>query len=85
LEEREQRQQQQNDNDPEGEIAQIGVHRSSFVVARIAAVLLDSPVRGNAPARLLYNLSAALVAAKGTTQDYLTHVAAIPVQIMAVR
>jgi len=38
LEEREQRQQQQNDNDPEGEVAQIGVHRSSFVVARIAAL-----------------------------------------------
>ena len=38
LEEREQRQQQQNDNDPEGEIPQIGVHRSSFVVARIAAL-----------------------------------------------
>ncbi|MGY3407131.1 hypothetical protein ACVWZV_003244 [Bradyrhizobium sp. GM5.1] len=37
LEEREQRQQQQDNDDPEGEIAQIGVHRSSFVVARIAA------------------------------------------------
>jgi hypothetical protein len=37
LEQREQRQQQQNDNNPKGEIAQIGVHRVSFVVARIAA------------------------------------------------
>src|ERR1700676_4299138 len=50
LEEREQCQQQQNNNDPEGEIAQIGVHRSSFVVARIAALFLGSvlgQVRGN--------------------------------------
>ena len=38
LEEREESQQQQNDNDPEGEVAQIGVHRSSFVAARIAAL-----------------------------------------------
>ena len=29
LEQREQRQQQQDDDDPEGEIAQIGVHRKS--------------------------------------------------------
>jgi hypothetical protein len=36
LKQREQCQQEQNNNDPEGEIAQIGVHRSSFVVARIA-------------------------------------------------
>jgi hypothetical protein len=35
--------------------------------------------------RLHYNLGAAPVAAKGTTQDYLTHVSAIPVQIMAVK
>jgi hypothetical protein len=38
LEEREQRQQQQDNDDPEGEVAQIGVHRLSFVVARIAAL-----------------------------------------------
>ena len=38
LEKREQCQQQQDNDDPEGEIAQIGVHRSSFVVARIAAL-----------------------------------------------
>src|SRR5277367_4661902 len=38
LEQREERQQQQDDDDPEGEIAQIGVHRFSFVVARIAAL-----------------------------------------------
>jgi hypothetical protein len=37
LEKREQRQQQKYDYDPKGEIAQIGVHRVSFVVARIAA------------------------------------------------
>jgi hypothetical protein len=35
--------------------------------------------------RLHYNLGAAPVAAKGTTRDYLTHVSAIPVQIMAVK
>jgi len=40
LEEREQCQQQQDNNNPEGEIAQIGVHLSSFVVARIAALFL---------------------------------------------
>src|ERR1700730_13662267 len=35
--------------------------------------------------RLLYNLSVAPVDAKGTTQDYLTHLRAIPVQIMAAK
>jgi hypothetical protein len=40
LEEREQCQQEQDNNNPEGEIAQIGVHRTSFVVARIAALFL---------------------------------------------
>jgi hypothetical protein len=40
LEEREQGQQQQDNNDPQSEIAQIGVHRFSFVVARIAALVL---------------------------------------------
>ena len=45
LEKREQCQQQQNYDDPEGEIAQIGVHRSSFVVARIAALFLGSKSR----------------------------------------
>jgi hypothetical protein len=86
LEKRKQRQQQQDNDDPEGEIAQIGVHRSSFVVARIAAlspwaVSLGLP-RGN-PRITAYNLGGARVDAKGTTQDYLTHPNAIPGQIMA--
>jgi hypothetical protein len=76
LEKREQRQQQQNNNDPEGEIAQIGVHRSSFVAARIAA-LCPWAGRREIPrsplGRLLYNLGVAPVDAKGTTQDYLAH------------
>jgi hypothetical protein len=37
------------------------------------------------PARLHYNLGAALVDAKGTTQDYLTHPSAIPAQMMAAK
>jgi len=37
LEKREQCQQQQNYDDQRAKIAQVGVHRSSFVVARIAA------------------------------------------------
>jgi hypothetical protein len=37
LEEREQCQQQKDNDDPEGEVAQIGVHRISFVATRIAA------------------------------------------------
>jgi hypothetical protein len=37
------------------------------------------------PGPLHYNLGAALVHAKGTTQDYLTHPSAIPVQIMALK
>jgi hypothetical protein len=82
LEEREQCQQQQNNNDPEGEIAQIGVHRSSFVVARIAALCPRAGTR-ESPVRLLHNLGAAPVAAKGTTQDYLAYLNAIPAQIMA--
>ncbi len=57
LEERKQCQQQQNNNYPEGEIAQIGVHRSSFVVARIAAlcpwVLFLRPAPGNLPVRCI--------------------------------
>ena len=39
---------------------------------------------GESPDRLLYNLGAALVDAKGTTRDYLTHLSRIPAQIMAV-
>jgi hypothetical protein len=35
--------------------------------------------------RLHYNLGAAPVAAKGTMQDYLAHLKAIPVQIMTVK
>jgi hypothetical protein len=65
------------------------------VVARIAAVILGSvlgsnlgsifgsPAKRESPARPLFNLSATLVDAKGTTQDYLAHFDAIPVQIMA--
>jgi hypothetical protein len=37
------------------------------------------------PGRLHYNLGVALVDAKGTTQDYLTHPSAIPVQMMALK
>src|ERR1700761_9383679 len=92
LEEREQSQQQQNNDDPEGEVAQIGVHRSSFVVARIAAFSLVSTLGVPLPIPLAvflgllsespegtshataYNLGVASVDAKGTTQDYLTHI-----------
>jgi hypothetical protein len=35
------------------------------------------------PRSTAYNLGAAPVAAKGTTQDYLTYLSAIPAQIMA--
>jgi hypothetical protein len=88
LEERKQCQQQQNNNNPEGEIAQIGVHRSSFVVARIAAlcpwVVSSSSVRESL-GPLHYNLGVTPVDAKGTRQDYLTHVSRIPAQIMAVK
>src|ERR1700676_1892950 len=66
---------------------------------RLAFIDLPSWSRGSRPysfgsvlwagtrilGRLHYNLGAAPVAAKGTTQDYLTHVSAIPVQIMAVK
>jgi hypothetical protein len=71
LEEREQCQQQQNYDNPEGEIAQIGVHRSSFVVARIAASFLGQfhwAGAEKALGRLHYNLGVAPVAAKGTTR-----------------
>ena len=37
------------------------------------------------PGPLHYNLGAAPVDAKGTRQDYLTHVSRIPAQIMAVK
>jgi len=85
LEEREQRQQQQNNDDPEGEIAQIGVHRSSFVVARIAASSLGKLEKIPKESSRLdaYNLGAAQLAAKGTGWDYLAHLKAIPAEIMA--
>jgi hypothetical protein len=84
LEEGEQRQQQQDDNYPEGEIAQIRVHRSSFVAARIAALFPLGRLKGAPSRRLNYNLGAAGVDAKGTSRDYLAHHSAIPAQIMAV-
>src|SRR4051794_20971908 len=37
------------------------------------------------PRSTAYNLGAAPVAAKGTTQDYLTYLSAIPAQIMALK
>ena len=70
LEEREQCQQQQDNNDPEGEIAQIGVHRTSFVAARIAALCLWAGTDGFLEefhrGRLACNLGAAPIDAKGT-------------------
>ena len=83
LEQREQRQQQQDDDDPEGEIAQIGVHRISFVVARIAASLScrTYPVATReSPPRPHCNLGAARPDAKGTTPDYLAHPGMFPLQ-----
>src|SRR4029077_9993294 len=88
LEQREQRQQQQDDDDPEGEIAQIGVHRFSFVVARIAAFVLSDlslVATRESPPRPHCNLGAARLAAKGTTSDYLAHPEAIPVQKMTLQ
>src|SRR5260370_41291892 len=67
---------------------------------RLAFIELPSWSRGSRPyslgsvlragmreslGRLRYNLGAAPVAAKGTTQDYLTHLSGIPVQIMALK
>jgi hypothetical protein len=83
LKEGEQRQQQQDDNYPEGEIAQIRVHRSSFVAARIAALISLGSPQGITLGRLNYNLGAAGVDAKRTSRDYLAHHSPIPAQIMA--
>ena len=89
LEEREQCQQQQDNNDPEGEIAQIGVHRTSFVAARIAALcpwVGTGGIPSRNPSRSAgCNLGAAPIDAKGTAQDYLAHLSRIPVQIMAAK
>jgi hypothetical protein len=55
----------------------------------ILSLAVDQASYGRVPTRLLhnlldcYNLGVASVAAKGTTQDYLTHSSTIPVQIMA--
>jgi hypothetical protein len=81
LEEREQCQQQQDNNDPEGEIAQIRVHRSSFVAARIAALFPWAAAREH-PGSAGYNLGAAESDAKGTARDYLAHISRIPGQIV---
>jgi hypothetical protein len=84
LEKREQRQQQQNDNDPEGKIAQVRVHRSSFVAARNRGLIPLWVATRVHPGSVGYNLGATEGAAKGTGMDYLTHLRAFPVQIMAV-
>ena len=59
------------------------------MVARIAAlfpwVVFLRPAPGESPGPLHYNLGAAPVDAKGTRQDYLTHVSRIPAKIMAVK
>jgi hypothetical protein len=52
-----------------------------FSLASILGSILRSH-KGSSRATA-YNLGVAPVAAKGTTQDYLTHLSAIPVQIMA--
>src|ERR1700739_271657 len=62
---------------------------------RLAFIDLPSWSRGSRPlslgstreslGRLHYNLGVAPVAAKGTTQDYLAHSSAIPVQMMALK
>jgi hypothetical protein len=52
------------------------------VVARIAALFPWAQAQGNPPGRLHHNLGAEAFTAKGTTQDYLTHLIAFPAQIM---
>ena len=52
------------------------------MVALIAA-LTSSGRHEVIPSSTAYNLGATPVAAKGTTQDYLTYFSAIPAQIMA--
>src|SRR5262249_7513679 len=87
LEEREQRQQQQDNDDPEGEVAQIGVHdlpswsRGSRPLSLAVALFWQ---RGENPrSTAAPNLGVARVNAKGTPRDYLTHLNPIPVQKMA--
>jgi hypothetical protein len=47
------------------------------------AGLMSSGRHEGIPRSTAYNLGAAPVAAKGTTQDYLAYLSAIPAQIMA--
>src|SRR5207237_4750671 len=90
LKEREQRQQQQNNDDPEGGIAQIRVHRFSFVVARIAASCPSDVSPGNheeIPRSTTMQFKCRSPCCQGNHAGLfnLTHYSAIPVQIMALK
>ena len=65
LEQREQREQQQNDDDPEGEVAEIGVHPESFMPGRPAGCALQRSRVASAP-RPEANVGLRSPPAKGT-------------------